>query len=64
MKSQREMWREAERKSGALNRVFLELAFHPTNPLTNDDLRNLIKLRPEVYGRFARYVGKLTDKGK
>ena len=63
MKSQMEMWREAERRSGALNRVFMELVHHPSNPLTNEDLQNLIKMRPEVYGRFSGYIGKLADKG-
>lgn len=39
------------------NDTMLELLFGP-NPITDDELRALIKKRPEVYGRFAVYLGK------
>lgn len=59
MKSQIEMWRDAERHSADLNAAFQELATHPTNPLTAADLSALIARRPEVYGRFSGFVAKL-----
>jgi len=62
VKSKRQLWYEAERRSAGLNAAFFELVNHPTNPLTNNDLQRLIERRPEVYGRFSSYVGKLPGR--
>ena len=43
------------------NEAFLELVSHPTNPMTDDDLRKLVERNPERYGRFANFLGKLAD---
>ena len=59
MKTQCQMWRDAEKHSAELNRAFMELVSDKQNPLTNADLIALIKKRPEVYGRFAGFIGKL-----
>lgn len=53
-----EFWRRPEARSASINRTFLELWNHPTNPLTKEDLAQNIKRRPELWGRFASY---LTD---
>lgn len=60
-KTQEQMFYDAGSKSGELNNAFMELINHPTNPMTNSDLRELIKRRPEVYGRFSGFIGKLKD---
>lgn len=39
------------------NQTMLDLLFG-ANPITDDDLRALIKKRPEVYTRFSAYLGK------
>ena len=59
MKTQAQMYYDAERKSAELNNAFLELVCN--NEITNEDLRKLIEKRPERYGRFAGFVGKLPD---
>jgi hypothetical protein len=39
------------------NETMLELLFG-SNPITDDELQTLIAKRPNVYGRFAKYLGK------
>ena len=56
-KSQAQMYYDAERKSAALNEVMLSALYGP-NPITDDELRALIAKRPNVYSRFAGYLGK------
>ena len=53
------MFYAAHDRIAAQNEAFLELASHPTNPMTDDDLRKLIERNPERYGRFANFLGKL-----
>lgn len=60
-KPQRAHYYDAERRSAELNEEFMYLVKHPTNPMTNADLKALIAKRPHVYGRFAGFVGKLKD---
>lgn len=57
MKTQAQMYYDAERKSASLNEAMLE-ALYGANPLTDEELAALIRKRPEVYGRFAGYIGK------
>lgn len=59
MKTQLQMYREAERQIAAGNELFLELVDHPTNPITRSDLEGMIKRRPERWGRFAPWLEKL-----
>ena len=61
MKTQYQMYREAEKRIFDRNRGFLELASHPTNPLTNQDLERLIARWPERYGMYSGWLGKLKD---
>lgn len=61
MKTQYQMYREAEKRIFDRNRGFLELAIHPTNPLTNQDLERLIARWPERYEMYSNWLGKLTD---
>lgn len=57
MRTQAQMYYDAERKSADANKAVLELLYGP-NPITDDELRALIAKRPNVYGRFAGYLGK------
>jgi len=45
------------------NKAFLEL-INDKDPMTNNELRILIKRRPEVYGKFYKFIGKLQDRRK
>ncbi len=63
MKSQLQMWQDAEAASARLNAAFMEMLKHPTNPLTAADLRGLIARRPDHYGRFAGFLPQLDAKG-
>ena len=51
-KSQREMYYDAERRSGEINKTFLEML--PT--MRRHDLEKLIEKRPSLWGRFAGYL--------
>jgi hypothetical protein len=61
MKTQKEMFYTAHGKTARLNTVFMDLVNDPANPMTNEDLKKLIEKRPEVYGRFAGFIGKLAN---
>jgi hypothetical protein len=58
-KSQAHMYYDAEKMAGEVNRTFLELVNHPTNPLTREDLIANIQRRPALWSRFAGWVDKL-----
>lgn len=51
------MFYEAHDNIAGGNQVMLDLLFGP-NPITDDELRQLIEKRPATYGRFAGYLGK------
>ncbi len=59
MKTQMQMYQEAERKLAEANEAFMDMVNDPVNPLTNDDLERLIARWPERYGRFSGFLGKL-----
>ena len=59
MKTQMQMYQEAERKLAEANEAFMDMVNDPDNPMTNDDLERLIARWPERYGRFSGFLGKL-----
>jgi len=59
VKTQLQMYREAERKLADANEAFMDMVKDPVNPMTNDDLERLIARWPERYGRFSGFLGKL-----
>ena len=61
MKSQEQMFQNAEQRSFNINEVGLDLLFGP-NPITDNELKELIPKRPEIYGRFSGYIGKREGK--
>ena len=61
MKTQMQMYREAEQRLFDRNALFLEMLSHPTNPITNQDLVKLIALFPARWSPFSPYIGKLED---
>ena len=61
MRTQTQMFYEAQRKAGELNELFMEMINDPVAPMTNDELKALIAKRPEVYGKFSGFVGKLAQ---
>ena len=52
-KTAKEFWRDAEKRSADINRTFVEIQQGP-NPLSEAELRELAKKRPEVWARFVR----------
>lgn len=60
-KSQYQLCQEALSKLSGTNAHFMEMVHHPTNPLTNEDLRRLVERFPERWGRFAGFIGKLPN---
>ena len=61
MKTQLQMYREAEQKLFDANRAFMEMVNDPVNPMTNQDLERLIARFPARWERFSGFVGKLKD---
>ena len=59
MKTQMQLYKEAERKLAEANEAFMDMVNDPDNPMTNDDLERLIARWPERYGRFSGFLGKL-----
>lgn len=59
MKTQMQLYQEAERKLAEANEAFMDMVNDPVNPMTNDDLERLIARWPERYGRFSGFLGKL-----
>ncbi|MDW9531927.1 hypothetical protein RWE87_13555 [Sinorhizobium meliloti] len=52
----------ARRKIADANLTFMELANHPTNPMTREDLQRNIERRPHVWGRFAGFLNTLPSR--
>lgn len=61
MKTQYQMYREAEQRIFDRNNAFLEMVNDPVNPMTNQDLERLIARFPARWERFSGFVGKLKD---
>lgn len=59
MKTQLQMFYEEQRKIG--DRCELMLDMIRNGEITNDELAALIKRRPERYGMFEGFVGKLKE---
>lgn len=59
MKTQMQMYQEAEQKIFRQNQAFMDMVNDPVNPMTNDDLERAIARWPERYGRFSGFLGKL-----
>lgn len=59
MKSQYQMWKEAEARSAEANKHFLELV--KNGDITNEELARLIEKHPERWGRFQGWLGKLPS---
>jgi hypothetical protein len=60
-KTAKQFWQEAERHSASINRTFLELWNHPTNPMTKEDLAKNIERRPTLWSRFKHYLKEDTN---
>lgn len=56
MKTQKQMYYDAVKKSAVLNEAFLDAV---KDSLTKNELQKLIEKRPEVYERFANWLIKL-----
>lgn len=54
---QKHMFDAAQRRTAERDKLMMEFLFGK-NPITDDDLRKLIAKRPNVYGRYAGYLGK------
>lgn len=61
MANQRHSFEDALR-SGDRDLIFRELVNHPTQPLTDAELTKLVALRPERWGRYAEWIGRLDGR--
>lgn len=60
-KTQMQIYEEVRKNIAAGNELFMGMIKDKENPLTNDDLRKLIEMRPDHWGRFKGFLGKLKD---
>lgn len=58
-KTQIQLWEGAQQRYFDMNQAFLDMVNCQENPMTRRDLQQLIKKRPEVYGRFSGWIDKL-----
>ena len=58
--SQTQLYWQERRKIADANLTFLEM-LKGDRPITNAELEQLIEKRPELWGRFSGFLGKLTD---
>ena len=58
--SQAQLYWQERRKIADANLTFLEM-LKGDRPITNAELEQLIEKRPELWGRFSGFLGKLTD---
>lgn len=61
MKTQMQIYREVERDIAAGNSLFMDLIKDKKNPLTNADLKELIKRNPGRWSKYKGFIGKLKD---
>ena len=59
MKTQLQIFYEEQLKIGERDRFMMDLILD--NDLTNQQLERLIKHRPDRYGRYEGFIGKLLD---
>jgi hypothetical protein len=59
MKTQLQMFYDAQRRAFDLNCAFIDMVQDKHNPLTRAELEKLIAKRPLVYGRFSNWLDKL-----
>lgn len=59
MKTQPQIYYEEQRAIGERDRFMMDLIHD--NDLTNQQLERLIKHRPDRYGRYEGFIGKLLD---
>lgn len=57
-KTQLEMFWEAHRRIAESNALFMDMV---REGLKKDELRRLIKLRPNLWGRFAHWIEVLPE---
>ena len=56
MKTQLQMYWEAQRRIADQNEVFMQMVMDETAPLTKKELRKLIEIRPSLWGRFSSWL--------
>jgi len=56
MKTQEQMYRQAQRTGAAINLTFMEMVSDPVSPLTKAELEQLIEKRPALWGRFSSWL--------
>ena len=61
MKTQYQMFYEAQSKIADADHHFMDLIKDPVNPLTNKDLIQLVARFPQRWERYAGYIGTLAN---
>ncbi len=61
IKTQMQIYEEVRKNIAGGNELFMEMIKDKENPMTNNDLRALVARRPDKWGRFKGFIGKLKD---
>lgn len=61
MKKQCHMFYEEKMKIAERDKLFMELVNDPYNPMTKKDLKTLIRKRPNVYGKYVKFLDTLEE---
>ena len=59
MKTQIQLFYESQRYVARGNEHFMDLVRN--DDITNGELKKLIEMNPDLWGRFSRFIGKLRD---
>jgi len=59
--TQLQMYFSAVENTAQCDETFFFMANCKENPLTNSDLKKAIERRPELWGRYSGFIGKLAD---
>ena len=59
MKSQEQLFRDAQNRSAGVDHLFLDLV---SDGLTREELQKNIDRRPELWGRFSNWLEQLPSK--
>jgi hypothetical protein len=57
--TQEQLFYQEQRKLGERDQFFFDLVKDPVNPLTNDDLEQLVAKFPQCWERYSGFIGKL-----
>lgn len=64
MKTQEQMFYDAENRSAMLNSAIMDMLKDKDNPMTSEELLILCDRRPDVYGKFRGMAERMLQDGQ